>query len=65
MSPQWLRGASFTGYGVTLTVGLGIPIPILDEEIMEFVAVTDADIIAPWWTTATRTPTANRRSWRK
>ena len=47
MSPQWLRGASFTGYGVTLTVGLGIPIPILDEEILEFVAVTDADIIAP------------------
>ncbi len=47
MSPQWLRGASFTGYGVTLTVGLGIPIPILDEEIMEFVAVTDLDIIAP------------------
>ena len=47
MSPQWLRGASFTGYGVTLTVGLGIPIPILDEEIMAFVAVTDADIIAP------------------
>ena len=47
MSPQWLRGASFTGYGVTLTVGLGIPIPILDEEIMEFVAVSDLDIIAP------------------
>jgi uncharacterized protein (DUF39 family) len=47
MSPQWLRGASFTGYGVTLTVGLGIPIPILDEEIMEFVAVSDADIISP------------------
>jgi uncharacterized protein (DUF39 family) len=47
MSPQWLRGASFTGYGVTLTVGLGIPIPILDEEIMAYVAVTDADILAP------------------
>jgi uncharacterized protein (DUF39 family) len=32
MSPRWLRGASFTGYGVTLTVGVGLPIPILNEE---------------------------------
>jgi uncharacterized protein (DUF39 family) len=47
MSPRWLRGASFTGYGVTLTLGLGIPIPILDEETLEFAAVTDAEITAP------------------
>jgi uncharacterized protein (DUF39 family) len=47
MSPKWLRGASFTGYGVTLTLGLGIPIPILDEETLAFTAVTDADITAP------------------
>lgn len=47
MSPRWLRGASFTGYGVTLTVGLGLPIPILDEEVLAGVAVTDRDIIAP------------------
>jgi len=46
MSPRWLRGASFTGYGVTLAVGIGIPIPILDEEILNFVAVTDEDIVA-------------------
>jgi uncharacterized protein (DUF39 family) len=47
MSARYLRGASFTGYGVTLTVGVGIPIPILDEEIMKFVAVSDAEIVAP------------------
>ncbi|MEW6386337.1 MAG: homocysteine biosynthesis protein [Thermodesulfobacteriota bacterium] len=47
MSPKWLRGASFTGYGVTLTLGLGIPIPILDEEILRCTAVTDADITGP------------------
>jgi len=46
MSHRWLRGASFTGYGVTLAVGIGIPIPILDEEILNFVAVTDKDIVA-------------------
>jgi L-aspartate semialdehyde sulfurtransferase len=47
MSSKWLRGASFTGYGVTLTLGLGIPIPILDEETLEFAAVADADITCP------------------
>jgi uncharacterized protein (DUF39 family) len=46
MSPRWLRGASFTGYGVTLAVGIGIPIPILDEEMLNFTAVTDKDIVA-------------------
>ena len=47
MSPKWLRGASFPGYGATLAVGLGLPIPILDEEILAFTAVTDADITGP------------------
>jgi uncharacterized protein (DUF39 family) len=47
MSPKWLRGASFTGYGATLAVGLGIPIPILNEEILAFTSVTDADITGP------------------
>jgi uncharacterized protein (DUF39 family) len=47
MSSKWLRGASFPGYGVTLAVGLGLPIPILNEEILAFTAVTDADITAP------------------
>jgi uncharacterized protein (DUF39 family) len=46
MSERWLRGASFTGYGVTLAVGIGIPIPILDEEILRNAAVTDADLVA-------------------
>ena len=47
MKPEWLMGTSFQGYGVTLTVGVGIPIPILDEEICRFTAVRDADIYAP------------------
>ena len=45
MSPRWLRGASFKGYGVTLAVGLGIPIPILDEEMLYYASVSDADIV--------------------
>ncbi len=47
MKPRWLRGLSFLGYGATLQVGLGIPIPILNEEIMGYCAVRDEDIFAP------------------
>jgi uncharacterized protein (DUF39 family) len=46
MSVRWLRGASFTGYGVTLAVGIGVPIPILNEEVLRNAAVTDADLVA-------------------
>lgn len=35
------------GYGATLAVGIGIPIPILDEDILEHTLVTDSDILAP------------------
>jgi len=44
MKPEWLVGASLVGYGASLYVGLGIPIPILDEEMAAFTAVRDEDI---------------------
>ena len=44
MNPNWLRGTTLTGYGATLSVGIGIPIPILSEEILRFTTVTDGDI---------------------
>ena len=47
MSADWLKGASFTGYGATLVVGIGIPIPVLSEEIVRYVAVKDSEIYAP------------------
>jgi uncharacterized protein (DUF39 family) len=47
MSPKWLVGTSVLGYGCSLTVGAGVPIPILDEEILQYTLITDADIMAP------------------
>jgi len=47
MSPRWLVGTSILGYGVSLTVGIGVPIPVLSEEILQYTLVTDADILAP------------------
>jgi uncharacterized protein (DUF39 family) len=47
MSPKWLVGTSMLGYGCTITVGIGIPIPILSEEILNYTAVTDDVIFAP------------------
>ena len=47
MKPEWLVGTSFLGYGCTLTVGIGVPIPILSEEILRYTTVTDSQILAP------------------
>jgi len=44
MSADWLTGASILGYGVSLFVGIGIPIPVLDEEMARYTAVRDEDI---------------------
>ena len=46
MSPRWLVGTSMLGYGPTLTVGIGVPIPILNEEILHYTAVKDDEIFA-------------------
>jgi len=47
MDSRWLRGTSYLGYGNTMTVGVGIPIPVLNEDICRYTAVKDEDIYAP------------------
>jgi uncharacterized protein (DUF39 family) len=47
MNTDFIRGASITGYGTSLLVGLGIPIPILNEELAFFTGLSDSDIKAP------------------
>lgn len=44
MSTDYIRAAIFKGYGVSLVVGIGIPIPILNSEVMKGVAIKDEDI---------------------
>jgi len=44
MSPEWLVGQSIRGYGCSLSVGLGIPIPVLNEEMATFTSVSDDKI---------------------
>ncbi len=44
MSPKWLVGASLQGYGCSLSVGLGVPIPILNEEMAKYTAISDDHI---------------------
>jgi len=46
MKSRWLVGTSMLGYGCTITMGIGIPIPVLSEEILQFTAVSDDDIFA-------------------
>ncbi len=47
MKSAWLRGISMQGYGASMIVGIGVPVPILSEEILKYTTVTDADIVAP------------------
>lgn len=44
MSHHYLRGCTFTNYGVSLFVGAGIPIPVLNEEIASFTGISDKGI---------------------
>jgi len=45
MSAKWLVGMSLQGYGCSLGVGLGIPIPILNEEIAGYTGISNEDIV--------------------
>jgi uncharacterized protein (DUF39 family) len=46
MSAEYIKGASFIGYGATIFVGIGIPIPIIDEEMAYFTSRSDEDFWA-------------------
>ena len=45
MDPEFIRGASFTKYGTTLYVGIGIPIPVLNEGLAKKTSILDEEIL--------------------
>ncbi len=44
MDPKFLRASTFEGYGVSLYIGVGIPIPILDEDLAQATGISDEEI---------------------
>lgn len=47
MSPKWVRGCYFKNYGPSMMIGVGVPLPVLNEEVVKNCAVQDQDIVAP------------------
>ncbi|MFO7612327.1 MAG: homocysteine biosynthesis protein [Clostridia bacterium] len=45
MSTRYVKAAIYEKYGISLFVGIGIPIPIIDEEMLAFTAVRNNGII--------------------
>ncbi|MCQ2065089.1 MAG: homocysteine biosynthesis protein [Bacteroidaceae bacterium] len=44
MSSEFIRGAYFEKYGVTMYVGVGVPIPLLDEDLAHRVSIRNSQI---------------------
>ena len=47
MNPKWVRGCYLKNYGPSLMLGVGVPIPVLNADIVARCAVQDRDIVAP------------------
>lgn len=47
MSPRWVRGCYFKNYGSSLMLGVGVPLPVLTEEVILRCAVQDREVVAP------------------
>lgn len=47
MNARWVRGCYFKNYGTSLMLGVGVPLPVLSEKVIERCAVLDQDIVAP------------------
>ncbi|MEB3212272.1 MAG: homocysteine biosynthesis protein, partial [Leptolyngbyaceae bacterium] len=47
MQPRWVKGCYLKGYGPSIMLGIGVPLPVLNEEIIQRCAVRDEDIVAP------------------
>ena len=47
MDAKWVRGCYFKGYGPSMMLGVGVPIPVLSEQTIAYCSVLDKDLVAP------------------
>ncbi len=47
MQARWVRGCYFKSYGSSLMLGVGVPLPVLNESVVAHCAVQDQDLVAP------------------
>jgi uncharacterized protein (DUF39 family) len=47
MDRKWVRGCYFKNYGPSLMLGVGVALPVLQEEVVARCAVKDQDVVAP------------------
>ncbi|PZD72235.1 hypothetical protein C1752_03822 [Acaryochloris thomasi RCC1774] len=47
MNSEWVRGCHFKNYGPSLMLGVGVPLPVLDESVIQACAVSDQELVAP------------------
>ena len=46
MDARYLRGMDITGYGISLAIGIGVPIPVLNKDVIQRCAISDEEIFA-------------------
>lgn len=47
MDPKWVKGCYLRGYGPSIMLGVGVPLPVLNEDVIRHCAVQDQDVVAP------------------
>lgn len=47
MTSEWVRGCYFRNYGASLMMGVAVPLPVINEEVVAKAAVLDQELVAP------------------
>lgn len=47
MNSKWVRACYFKNYGPSLMLGVGVAMPVVDEEVIRSCSIRDKDIVAP------------------
>ncbi|MBR4227113.1 MAG: homocysteine biosynthesis protein [Candidatus Methanomethylophilaceae archaeon] len=46
MSPDYIRGLDIHGYGISLALGIGVPLPVLNKDVMARASLSDEELFA-------------------